>query len=563
LSKGNHNMHFGFQGYRQRINTFYSGNNGLAGSFTFDGRYSGRGESDFLLGLPSIIGTGTSGGTWGQRANIFGVFFQDDWHAAPNLTINLGLRWELHTPWVEVKDRQTNFGLISGAVLQPGQNGNSRALYNTYQGIGNWQPRVGLAWTPGGGHTVIRAAYTLSSYLEGTGTNLRLTINPPFSAEHDANYTTQTLPSSTLDQGFSTLIGTNPCTQAGLLSASAACFAGTTLRLWDPNVRPALINQWNFTAQHQFGNSTTIQAGYVGQRGTHLVVATPYAQRQLLANGTTAPSPYLSGNPTLQNEIGQISGTATNGDQNYQSLQVVAQRRLAQGLSFQFNYTWSKCMSDSIGYYGSSGQSGSQSAYWQNLYNKKSEWGPCFFDVTHNFSGYVTYDLPFGRNRTFGKNMNRIVDGVVGGWQVNAITSFRGGFPITINSTDQSGTKARSARANCLAAPVVFGTQNASSSLGGGYQWFSPASYGVPATGTFGSCGIGTVRGPGLNTVDLSVSKIFGVREHQNLEVRGEFINVSNTPILNAPNHSTGSNLGVVNTSQGPRNIQLAMKYNF
>jgi hypothetical protein len=197
------------------------------------------------------------------------------------------------------------------------------------------------------------------------------------------------------------------------------------------------------------------------------------------------------------------------------------------------------------------------------LYNKKSEWGPCFFDVTHNFSGYVTYDLPFGRNRAFGKNMNRIVDGVVGGWQVNAITSFRGGFPITINSTDQSGTKARSARANCLAGPVVFGTQNASRSLGGGYQWFSPASYGVPAAGTFGNCGVGTVRGPGLNTVDLSVSKIFGVREHQNLEVRGEFINVSNTPILNAPSRSIGSNLGVVNTSQGPRNIQLAMKYNF
>ena len=89
----------------------------------------------------------------------------------------------MHTPWVEVYDRETNFGLFSGAPLLPGQNGNSRALYNTYNGIGNYQPRIGLAWTPGGGKTVIRAAYTLSSYLEGTGTNLRLTINPPFSSE--------------------------------------------------------------------------------------------------------------------------------------------------------------------------------------------------------------------------------------------------------------------------------------------------------------------------------------------------------------------------------------------
>src|SRR6185437_592587 len=418
LTKGSHTMHFGFQGYRQRINTFYSGNNGLGGTFSYNGQYSGRAESDFLLGLPDEVGSGTSGGTWGQRSNIFGAYLQDDWRASNHLTINLGLRYEIHTPWVEVHDRQTNFGLISGAIEQPGQNGNSRALYNTYNGIGNWQPRIGFAWTPGGGNTVIRAAYTLSSYLEGTGTNLRLTINPPFSSEHDGLYTNLAYPASTLDQGFSTLIGTNPCTQAGLLAASPACFAGVTLRVWDPNVMPALSNQWNFTVQRQVGNSTTVQLGYVGQRATHLMVATPYLQKQLLANGTVVNSPYLSGNPVLQKEIGQISGTASDGNQSYNALQAVFQRRLAQGLSFQANYTWSKCMEDSIGYYGAGGQSAPASAYWQNLYNKKSEWGPCFFDASQIFSGYVTYDLPFGRNRMFGKNMNRILDGFVGGWEV-------------------------------------------------------------------------------------------------------------------------------------------------
>ena len=563
LTKGSHTMHFGFQGYRQRINTFYSGNNGLGGTFSYNGQYSGRAESDFLLGLPDEVGSGTSGGTWGQRANIFGAYLQDDWRASNHLTINLGLRYEIHTPWVEVHDRQTNFGLISGAIEQPGQNGNSRALYNTYNGIGNWQPRIGFAWTPGGGNTVIRAAYTLSSYLEGTGTNLRLTINPPFSSEHDGLYTNLAYPASTLDQGFSTLIGTNPCTQAGLLAASPACFAGVTLRVWDPNVMPALSNQWNFTVQRQVGNSTTVQLGYVGQRATHLMVATPYLQKQLLANGTVVNSPYLSGNPVLQKEIGQISGTASDGNQSYNALQAVFQRRLAQGLSFQANYTWSKCMEDSIGYYGAGGQSAPASAYWQNLYNKKSEWGPCFFDASQIFSGYITYDLPFGRNRMFGKNMNRILDGFVGGWEVNAIASFHGGFPLTISSSDQSGTKARSARADCLSPAVVFGEQDVTATLGGGYQWFSPAPYAKPKKGTFGSCGVGTVRGPGLHTVDLSVVKHFAVTEHQNLEVRGEFINVSNTPILNAPNRSIGSNLGVVSSSQGARNIQLGVKYNF
>ncbi len=93
------------------------------------------------------------------------AFFQDDWRVSPNLTLNLGLRWELHTPWVEVDNRQANFDLVTGAEYIANQNGASRALYNQYNGITNFQPRLGIAWTPGGGKTVIRAGYTLSNYL--------------------------------------------------------------------------------------------------------------------------------------------------------------------------------------------------------------------------------------------------------------------------------------------------------------------------------------------------------------------------------------------------------------
>ena len=562
LTLGAHTMHFGFQGFRQRIDTFYAGNNGLAGTFTYNGQYSGRAESDFMLGLPDEIGTGVTGGTWGQRGNIFSGYFQDDWRVTSHLVLNLGLRYEIHTPWVEVKDRQTNFGLISGAIEIPGQNGNSRALYNTYNGIGNWQPRIGLAYTPGGGKTVIRAAFTESTYLEGTGTNLRLTLNAPYGLERDLQYTSLAYPGSTLDQGFNPIASTATCTQALLVASSPTCFSGATLRLWDPNVQPAISNQWNFSVQQQLNNSTTFQAAYVGQKATHLMVAMPYRQKQLLPNGTVVGSPYVSGNPTLYNEIGQISGTASDGNQSYNALQLSAVKRLSNGLAFQANYTWSHCLTDSIGYYGDSGQAAPTSAYWQNLYDRKAEWGNCYYNSEHIFSGYVTYDLPFGRNRMFANHMNRVADAFLGGWQVNAIPSFHTGFPITIQANDASGTNSRGARASCIAPPVVFGKQNVSASLGGGYQWFSPASYVQPTSG-FGTCGVGTVNGPGLHVVDLSVSKLFSTFEKQNLEVRGEFINVSNTPILNAPNRSIGSNLGVVNSSQGARNIQLALKYNF
>ncbi len=561
-TKGAHTMHMGFEGWRQRIDTYYSGNNGAAGTFTYDGQYSGRAESDFLLGLPSQIGSGITSGTWGQRANIFAGYFQDDWRVKTNLTLNLGLRYEIHTPWTEVHNRQTNFGLISGAIEQPGQNGNSGALYNTYNGIGNWQPRIGLAWSPGDGKTVIRAAYTLSSYLEGTGTNLRLTLNPPYGLEHSEQYTALPYPASTLDQGFVPISGGTGCDQATLLAYSPTCFAGLNVRLWDPNVRPAESNQWNFTVQRQINSSTTAQVGYVGQKTTHLMVAMPYLQRYLEPNGTTVNSPYLSGTPALQSEIGQISGTDSTGNQSYNSLQATIQKRLGNGLEFQFSYTWSKCETDSIGYYGASGQAAPTSPYWQNLYDRKAEWGPCYYDVEHIFVGYITYDLPFGRGRMIGKNMNRVVDALVGGWQVNAIPSWHGGFPLTVSANDASGTNSRGARADCIAPSTVFGTQNASGALGGGYQWFNPGAYAQPASG-FGTCGVGTVRGPGLHTVDVSVSKHFTILEKQNLEVRGEFLNVSNTPILNAPTTSIGSNLGVINSSQGARNIQFGLKYNF
>ncbi len=107
---------------------------------------------------------------------------QDDWHITPTLTLNLGLRYEAHTPWVELNNRQSNLDLTTGALELAGQNGNSRALYNSVYGLPAIQPRIGFAWSPAAmnGKTVLRGAYTISSYLEGTGTNLRLPRNPPF-----------------------------------------------------------------------------------------------------------------------------------------------------------------------------------------------------------------------------------------------------------------------------------------------------------------------------------------------------------------------------------------------
>jgi hypothetical protein len=324
-------------------------------------------------------------------------------------------------------------------------------------------------------------------------------------------------------------------------------------------------NQWNASLQRQFGNSLTAQVSYVGQNNDHLVVPIWASQLQKITPG---PSPtglnvpgYLSGNPTLLGEIGNAKLTDSNGIQNYNALQVQLAKRLGNGLEFQANYTLSKCMSDAVGYYGGYGQAAGNWYYWQNTYNSRQNYGPCYYDSTHAFNGFVTYDLPFGRGRRFGANMNKFVNAVAGDWQINAILSFHGGFPLTIDaSQDNSLTNNPNQLANCIAPAHVLGRQKIST---GGYQWFDPSSYADETPGYFGSCGVGTVRGPGLKTADLSLTKLFTIREHRNLEFRAEAINFTNTVILQAPNGTIGSTLGQINSSQGERNIQLALKYNF
>lgn len=565
ILKNNHLFHLGAQLLREDLNTFYAGNNGRTGFINYNGRFTGNGttsnglpEADFFLGLPGDLGRGPNTGTWGHRSSVIGAYFQDDWRVMPGLTLNLGLRWQYFEPWYENQNRQVNFAQISGAIEYAGQNGNSRALYNSYWR--DWEPRVGLAWTPGwlGKQMVIRGAYTVSSFLEGTGTNLRLPLNPPFTQEFENIYTKLTFPSSTTDQGLA------------VLASPGNPFANVNIRLWDPNVRPSIVQQWNVSAQEQLSSSTVLTLGYVGQHGTHLMVPMPYFQRQLFTNSApagctpvpkstscTLPSPFLSGNPQLAS-IAQISGTSSIGRQVYHGLQANILRRTNRGLEYQASYTWSKGMSDAIGYYGEGGQAASQSAYWQNLYNPRAEWGPSYFDATHVFTANYVYELPVGRGKHFGSSWNSVTNAFLGNWQTSGIYSFHTGFPLTVRATDASGTNSRGARANCNGPARQLG------SVGPAATWFDISSYSEPLAGTLGSCGNGVLRGPDLSEFDFGVGKKIPISEAKWLEFRGEFINLTNTPIFNSPTMSVTSPLfGQIRSSQGERNVQLALKLYF
>jgi len=557
LIRGRHMMKTGGQLLRQQMNPFYAGNWGRTGFIRFLGQYTagpnanspvsrGFPEADFFLGFPARAGRGVDTGSWGHRKIILGFYFQDDWRATNELTLNLGLRWEYHSPLVEVKDRQSNFEPFSGKLLLAGQDGNSRALYEPFKK--DFQPRVGFAYTPAwlGSKTVFRGAYTISSFMEGTGTNLRLPLNPPFNFEFEAIFEGQTQIGFTTQQGITALRAADPWENA-------------TIRLWDPFVRPASAQQWSAIIEHQLPAQTVVTVGYIGQHGTHLVVPMPYFQRRLVAPGQAESSPYLSGNPLLA-RIAQISGTESNGNQRYDGLQVTARKRLSKGLEYQVAYTFSKGMSDAIGYYGEGGQAASQSAYWQYLYDRRAEWGPTYFDAKNMLSVVYTYELPFGRRKTLGSGWNPVLDGILGGWQTGGILTLRSGFPLTITATDRSGTRSRGARADRVGdgeGPKQVGAYP--------NTWLDRSAFKEPAAGTLGNSGVGVVRGPGWKTFDLSVQKQFPLKsETRRLEFRTEFFNLTNTPQFNTPNRSASSaTFGEVTVAQGERNIQFALKFHF
>jgi hypothetical protein len=422
-----------------------------------------------------------------------------------------------------------------------------------------------------GDHTVIRGAFTISSYLEGTGTNLRLTLNPPFTpAEINAIYNNASLPLTDTTDGIAGSASAASCDPPAY-----ACYAQAFLRVWDPKVQPAIADEWNVTVQHQFGGNTTLQVGYVGQKGTHLMVPFDYAQRVLLPNSScatppcTAPSPYFAANPTLYNVLGNpaqggegatVSGTKSNGTMSYNSLQVVLQKQMTHGLQYQVAYTLSKCMSDSTGYYGAWNNALSASAYWQNVYDQKAEWAPCYYDATHVISAYAIYDLPFGRGKMFGKNANRVVNGVIGGWEVSPIVSFHTGWPMPVYSAqDESGTFGRGARADCNGVPSIVNTFIPAV----GRQWFNnTGQFTNPAVGTFGNCSpqLGGLRSPHYSDVDLSLHKDFPITERFRLQFRSDFVNAFNHVQFNAPNMGLGATMGQITGAQPPRNIQLALK---
>lgn len=562
--RGRHSLKMGAQLQRYQQNRYYAGNNGALGTYGYGTQYTGVAFADFLLDLLTGKGlggvSGSNKGKWGHRQNRWGVFFQDDYKVRNNLTLILGMRWEYTSPVVEVADRQSNFEMFSGRQLFAGKDGNSRALYKPfYKGF---EPRIGFAWTPEkfDGKLVVRAGYGITQYMEGTGSNLRLPLNPPFFAEADAQYDLTTGP-GTIAKGFTDVIVKDK--PAGLI------------RVWDPNLRPQFTQQYNLTLEYQILKETSVSVAYVGHNATHLVAPTDWNQP---LPGTGDPSTWVNFNlrrplSAVLPSVTQISGTGSWAVSRYNAMQVGARQRLSKGFEYLLSYTWSKTMTDNLGYYGSGGVA-AQGAYSANQYDRRGyNYGPAFFDATHNFVWAGTYELPIGKGRAFGSDWHPVANALLGGWGVSSIVSMHTGFPVTV--TGIGGRTLQDPRG--AVRPDLVGKPTIHSGVTDCYIYNprNPFCAGLSGTdafrdqpvGSFGSAGVGILRAPGFFNWDFGLGKKFKVSESNFIDFRAEFFNFTNHPSFNPPAsgfNQTSLTFGqVTSVISPPRIIEFALKYHF
>ena len=651
ITRGRHSFNTGFQFIRERNNWIYAGNDGALGTIAIgnstenvtynpDGTINtltagGNQLGDFWLGDVAPGGGRDSGLGGGlkhySRGSIISAFFQDDWRVTDSFTVNLGLRFEDHTPIYDAQNHVVNFGLYTGQIETPDPSAtgySERALYNNYTGVGDFDPRIGFAWNPSflGRTTVIRAAYGVSEYREGGGANEDLQMNLPYGT------ITQGSPATTgvqaLNSNFSWPTLPTNCTVP-----QYSCYAGSRIRVYPANFRPAINQQWNLSIQHQINRYLTAQVGYVGQKGTHLINFEDLAQEEgLNANGAIAqpgqlitqvlPGPYLGGqaagaspanniyyadNPDLGGAEALAGANMDNGNSRYDSLQAVLVARNYHGLAGQVAYTYSKCLSDSPGYFGVAGGGWTTSAATQsssgiygteNIYDPRADWGPCYYDQTHILSSYLTYAVPFGKGRQFGSDMSPVLNALIGNWNLSGIVSAHSGNALTLNYF--GGWGATGGGSGLPPAISAYGDESGTNGIGpytlselpscngpinilnkfvpgtGGsspyIQWFDTTNISAPAAGTFGTCGVGNIRGPRDQDWDLSLSKDFAITESKRLQFRMDVLNAFNyTHWTFAGSVSNGSftagggssYLGQIVGSQGSRELEFALKFFF
>ena len=571
---GNHSLKFGGE-YRWNA---VDGEQGIAsnGFFVFAPFPMSQAFANFLIGAPVVFFQ--AGGDWprGLRNYELAAYAQDEYRISSRLTLSLGLRYQVDSPYTEIQNRLAAF--VPGqksqiqpnapvGLLYPGDPGISDGLVPVYKkGFG---PRVGFSWDPtGAGLMSVRASYGM--YYEGMANGQGGILQAPISAP-------PYLQARQVGNIFLSAFGIPGPTFADPFQGNSNPFPPnsfpvpiTHLTLAN-DLKPPYVQNWNLSLQRELPRKFLLEARYVGTKGTRLprfIEANP----SIYIPGVSNPSNidrnriyagcHDDTGPCDFGSIGLISGSANS---NYHAMQWTLSRRLAQAFYFSTSYTFSK----SLDYVSSLNESGSaptnvagENDLAQNPFDLRAEHGPSLFDARHRFVMSGSWDLPFFKSSSGATHV------FLAGWQVSGIANFSSGTPFTVydgRNVAQQGSAPEITGFPASRPNVIRDPNQGPKTV---EQWFDTGAFQqldpVANAGQFGNAGRNIVRGPGLGVVDLSLLKNFRIREVTQIQFRAECFNVANHANFYLPDNDINSpTFGRILQAGPPRLLQFALKLSF
>jgi hypothetical protein len=477
------------------------------GAFGFDGTYTGSALGDFMLGYVKNANINPTHTNTDLHDVTQSYYIQDDWKTTSRLTLNVGLRYDYFAPYTQSDDRFADVyqnGFVAANIVTPQNSPYGRGLLQPNRK--DFGPRFGFAYRPPIlGEWVVRGGYGIYYTPEIS--------NAIFAMAEGAQATSGASVIGNLT-GQPNIFFNNPFASATSTPGTLP-FAVSN----DQNLKDSYVQQWNMNIQRKIPGNVVLDVGYVGSKGTRLIVTYPDLNRPLqIVDPRTPGLPSLNSRRPDPLFPRAVTGDKSVGNSIYHSLQVKAERRMGQGLTFLTAYTWSKSISGPSDIGGQVG-GGFYIGTPQDIYYMRGDRSVSGFDVTQRFVQTILYDVPFFRG------MHGAGKLLLDGWQVSTIMTAQSGFPTPVTTnldTTGIGTASR--------PDLVPGQSGDLPSDKRTWQlWFNKAAFTQPQYGRFGTAPrTDAFRLPGLVNFDFSAVKAFRFSESRSLELRGEFFNLFN-----------------------------------
>ena len=521
--------------------------------------------ADFYFGLRSQYELANLTVAQMRQRFHFG-YIQDDYKVNRKLTLNLGLRYEFGTPYYEKDNKLSNYDPVSNSIVLA-KNGSlsDRSLVNP--DYNNFGPRLGFAYNIFD-KTVIRGGYGIGYvFLNRLGSANILGTNFPIITRAAVAQIAPDPTNNPLCVGATYAANCFRTTQAGYPTSGLP----NNVTLYVPKDTPtSSIQNYQISIQRELPLNFVIDVAYVGNRAKNLVLLADYNQARPLtaAEAATAPSlqPSLQARRPIQG-FGSISAVIPEGFSQYNALQIKLERRFSQGLYVLNSFTYSKALDNGSQVLEEpNGNTGTP----QNFYNIAADKGIGAYDQPFNNTTSFVYELPVGRGRLLGKNLNPIIDGIIGGWSLTGINTATSGQPINLRVSNSSPVTNNlptflggvALRPNIICDPTNRDTRPNPTAGYFNTACFAPFS----ATAPFGNAGRNIARSNRYFNFDLSVQKQFRLpfNEETRLEIRAEFFNLFNRTNFAAANGTFGNAaFGTITSTFPARQIQVAAKFYF